>query len=431
MRVLVLGGYGLIGTEVVKRLSAVGFTVTGLGRSVRAVQLRNPDVSWIAHDIASLVLPDRWLPLIRGFDAVVNCAGALQDGARDNLQALQADAMMALFSACESAGVTHVIQISAVGADPKSATDFMRTKAEADAALRASALRWTILKPGLVIAPTAYGATALLRALAAFPMAIPIVGGWHRIQTVGVGDVAEAVLQVLDGQVPDRRDYDLVEERQRSLADLVTAFRAWLGLPPAPVIAVPRWIGSMVMRLGDGLGRLGWRTPLRTTTLAQLDASIVGDPEPWAKAGGSRVDPLERVLGRLPSTVQERWFARLWLLKPAILVGLSLFWVLTGAIALYQVEDATRVLTSRGLGDGAAHAIVVFGAMLDIALGAALLVRPLLRPAALGMVVVTAGYLVGGTLLAPDLWLDPLGAYLKTIPGLLLALVAASLAEER
>jgi hypothetical protein len=83
------------------------------------------------------------------------------------------------------------------------------------------------------------------------------------------------------------------------------------------------------------------------------------------------------------------------------------------------------------MGLGVAIACVLAGAVLDIALGGLVLVRRWVVPAALGMVAVTLGYLVAGTMFAPDLWADPLGPLVKPIPAAVLALVAMALAEER
>ena len=78
MKVLVLGGYGLIGAAVVDRLLRDGHEVSGLGRDVGAAAQRRPAVRWVAADMARLSAPRDWLSLIDGMDAVVNAAGALQ-----------------------------------------------------------------------------------------------------------------------------------------------------------------------------------------------------------------------------------------------------------------------------------------------------------------------------------------------------------------
>ena len=211
MRVLVLGGYGLIGAAIVARLLVAGHAVIALGRDVEAAQRREPRALWMEHDLRGLLSPEAWSPFLAGIEAVVNCVGALQDGARDDVRSVQRDAMLALFAACEREGSPLVVQVSAAGASVDAGTPFMSTKGEADAALACTSLRFIIVRPGLVIAPTAYGGTALVRALASTPLLTPIVGGTEPIQTVPVEEVADAVLLSVEGRVPFGRSYDLVE----------------------------------------------------------------------------------------------------------------------------------------------------------------------------------------------------------------------------
>jgi uncharacterized protein YbjT (DUF2867 family) len=133
-------------------------------------------------------------------------------------------------------------------------------------------LEWTILRAGLVIAPAAYGGTALLRALAAFPGFIPAVMSRQLIQTVSVTDVAEAVSRAVAGSLPPGLVVDIVEGDARSLADVLIAFRAWLGLPEARVVPMPPILGRLAGAGADVLGLLGWRSPLRSSALARAGA---------------------------------------------------------------------------------------------------------------------------------------------------------------
>jgi uncharacterized protein YbjT (DUF2867 family) len=97
MRVLVLGGYGLIGREIVRRLTGEGLHVTGFGRSLEKGRAAAPDIDWIVADLAT------WTPELSRFDAIVNAAGALQASAKDDLAAVQERAIVALIEACETA----------------------------------------------------------------------------------------------------------------------------------------------------------------------------------------------------------------------------------------------------------------------------------------------------------------------------------------
>jgi uncharacterized protein YbjT (DUF2867 family) len=431
MKILVLGGYGLIGSGVVDALLEAGHDVTGLGRSVEAARRRRPQATWVAADLSILTTPERWAPYLRGFGAVVNCAGVLQDSPRDDIRKIQRDAIVALIAACERAGVSHYIQISAVGADPHAETLFMATKGEADAALRASSLDWTILRPALVLSETAYGATAMLRALAAMPLVVPVAGAGATIRTVDVRDVGTAVVACIEGRVPTRRSYDLAETEPHDLSEIVKAMRAWLGFRPAPVVRLPDWLSALSFRFGDVLGYLGWRTPMRTTAFREALAGIRGDPSGWIEAGGLKPAPLDATLARLPSTIQERWYARAWLARPVAIATLSAFWIVSGLMGLLTLHDAAAMLAIHGVGSKFVDGVVLAGSAVDVALGLAVLVRSAHKAALAGMIAVTVIYLAVGTVVAPGLWLDPLGAFLKAIPAAVLALVLLALCEER
>ncbi|MDT3377735.1 SDR family oxidoreductase [Labrys neptuniae] len=430
MRILVPGGYGLIGSAIVSALLAAGHEVTGLGRSVGQARLREPRARWLQHDLQDLVSAEAWRPLLDDVDAVINAAGVLQDGPGDDVMVTQSLAMVALFEACEQAGVKRFVQISAVGASPDAATVFMRSKGIADEALEGSSLDWTILRPGLVLGSSAYGGSALLHALASLPGFIPLPPA-PSIRSVALDDVAATALAAVEARLPHRRIYDLVEDRAHSLQDIVAALRARLGLPPARFARWPLWIFRLGFRLGDLAGLLGWRPPMRSTSLDQILSGIDGDPTPLGAANGRSLKALPEILEAVGGTVRERWFARLFLLKPVIIATLGLFWLLSGLIGLFAADQAEVVLTIRGFSPAMAALFVLGGAIVDILLGAGIFWRRTMPAAATGMISVTLAYLLAGSLFTPDLWLDPLGPFLKTLPAAVLALVALAIKDAR
>ena len=431
MRVLVLGGYGLIGSAIVRTLLADGHTVTGLGRSARTGQSLIPQARWVEADLRHMTSPDSWTPHLQGIQAVVNASGALQDGARDDLKAVQQDAIIALVKACERAGVSRFVQISAAGAHARAGTTFMRTKAAADAALRKSPLAWTILRPGLVIARQAYGGTSLLRALAGLPLVSATVHANAPIQTIGVDDVAEAVSRCLGHPDLAGTDADLVEPEAQTLAGVISQFRNWLGTGKAALdINMPPPLAKAVATMADLAGVLGWRSPLRSTALNVLKEGVTGDASQTTRLLGRPAYSLADTLAQMPSTVQDRWHARMMLVFPLILLGLAAFWIMSGLVGLVQMDAATNVLASSPVAP-IAGVLVAGGAALDIVLGLGVLIRRTARLAAMGMIALTASYLVMGTILTPEIWSDPLGAFSKSALLVLLPLILLILLEER
>ena len=431
MRILVLGAYGLVGQSVVRELCSAGHQVIGLSRRPEARRLLPERVSWVSGDLNSMVSEAHWTPLLDGVDAVVNASGALQTGLGDDLAAVQRDAIVALVAACEEKGLKRFVQISAPGASPDASTEFFSTKGEADRALRASRLSWVILKPGLVISPTAYGGTGLLRMLAAVPLLQPIFLGEAQVQTVAADEVGQAVVLAVERSNLSGHDFDLVEADPHRLAWVVQQFRRWLGFrEPGFVIQVPDAIGLLCGRAADVAGWFGWRSPLRSTALKVLGEGVRGDPLPWRAATGQTLRPLDATLRMMASTRQERIFARTQLVFPVLVFGFALFWIASGLIGLWQLDAAAGVI-SGAFGNGGGVAAVLAGSLADIAIGVGLLFRRTLVVACLAAIGVSLAYLLSATVFVPSLWADPLGPLVKIFPVIGLALALMAMGEER
>ena len=428
MRILVLGGYGLIGSEICRSLIMAGHEVVSLSRTPAPAKRLLPHVEWHSGDMRRMLEPDEWRPILAGVDAVVNAASALQDGLLDDLDAVHHLSVKACLAACETSGIVRFVQISATGAEPNAPTAFMRTRAAGDDAVTDSSIDWVILRPGLVLAPSAYSGTALLRMLAAFPYVQPLIMADQRMQTVHVDELTEATLMAVEGRIPANVDLDLVEEESHSLEELVAGVRKWLGFPDAvKIIRLGDRARYVISKIADRLGQLGWRSSLRTTALQVLEGHVSGDPSLWHSISGRHCRSFEETLTVIPSTTQERWFSKLVLMMPVLIATLSLFWLVSGIIALIQLSHATELLADSGTTALQAQFLAASAGGIDIALGLAILIRSLARKVCLAMVFMTIIYLFAATILVPGLWVDPLGSLLKAVPALMLALITRSL----
>jgi uncharacterized protein YbjT (DUF2867 family) len=429
LAILLLGASGLIGADIGRILLADGHSIVGVARNVATAARRQPAITWHSLDIAQLRRPEDWAGLLDGVDMVVNAAGALQDGPADDTRTLQVNAMTALFFACAQRQ-RALVHISAAGVDSAIAP-FMRQKHEADGVLQGLDFPWIILRPGLVLSPVAYGGSAMLRALASMPIVVPVTFADRILRCVNVADIANAVRTVVEGGVEQRRTYDLVSDKPETFTDLLSSLRAWLGLPKAPVLRLPPALVRPIFALGDLVGWMGWRTPMRSATFNQLSGGVDGDPVPWREATGGSLPGSADILASMPAGVQERWFARLWLLKPVTFVTLSAFWLLSGLIGSLRWEVAADILAGRGMSTGLAVTAVLVGSAADITIGLAIAFRRTSRAGLLAALAVSVAYLLGSALLAADLWLDPLGPMLKVFPAIVLTFVALAILEDR
>ena len=91
--------------------------MTALSRGIATARWRQPEASWLSIDINRQTSPEHWLSHLQGIEAVVNCAGALQDGPSDSLKGVHTVGISALFAACERLRIRRVVHFSAIGVD--------------------------------------------------------------------------------------------------------------------------------------------------------------------------------------------------------------------------------------------------------------------------------------------------------------------------
>jgi len=430
-RVLVLGAYGLIGAEISRRLRNDGCHVTGFGRNESVARTVLPELDWRIGDLRNFGSQADWLPILREADFVVNCAGALQDSYRDDLSQIHFEAVSALAQAC-SVTKSGFIQISAVGVDGTAENPFLKTKASGDRAVRDAGIDYWIFRPGLVLAPTAYGGSALLRMIAAVPLVQPLACAEAEIQTVSIYDVADAVSKAVAGEISAGGEWDLVENDVHSLRAIVAHHRRWLGFASTrQEIRIPDWVLAITSGIADCLGALGWRSPLRTTAVQVLKDGIVGDTAPWRSETGSSLRSLGESLSSMPATVEDRLFARSMLLLPILLGVLFIFWFVSGLVGLVRLDQAAGVLVNAGWSQSLSNISVVFWSVIDMGIAVALLFRKTAAAACWAMVLVSLIYLGSASAVVPELWTDPLGPMIKVLPGIVLAVIVRVLLENR
>jgi NADH dehydrogenase len=234
--ILLTGATGLIGSALLRRLTAAGRPVRCLVRDPRRLGPERVRVQIALGDLAD---PPSFRNALRGVSTVVHLAAAIRDQPQGSIEELNGIATWRMVEAADRAGVEHFVFFSAQSATSHSRARFMRAKAVAERAVAESGVRHTIFAPSIVYAPGDIFLTMLER-LAWLPV-LPISGrGQALFQPIWADDVADCVVAALDREPanagaryelsgPETLSYDAIAElamraagRQRRLVHVPT-----------------------------------------------------------------------------------------------------------------------------------------------------------------------------------------------------------------
>lgn len=437
MTIAILGASGLIGEALARHLLQDGYSVAPIARRFTKAQRAafGDDVietGFVSHSTQQL----KEIFEARGVGIIVNCVGVLQDGPSGLTQDTHVGFVGRLLAACDGMQTRPLlIHISVPGDPSKDETAFATSKRQGEALITTHGGSYGILRPGFVVAPTAYGGGALMRAFAALPFLFPEKMASKPLMMTAIADICATIVHLVEQwRGGDKRiavTWDVMGTEQSRLGEILNAFRFHFG-GPKPWFPLPSFCLRFGALAGDAVSMLGWRPPVRSTAIAELTRGVSGDPSLWMQATGVVPQSVDAALAEVPATVQEAWFARLFALKAIMFPALVLFWLASGLIALLVSFDAAEsILLAHDMPPQIAHWITLISCLVDIGVGLAIAVR---RSAALGLLAglfVSVGYMAGSTFLAPELWVEPLGSLVKTGPAMVLMVVALAILEDR
>jgi NADH dehydrogenase len=254
--IVVFGGSGFIGRYVVKALCKRGKRVRvpmrrpHLGQDLRVFG----DVGQVQLMQANVRFPDSVAAALQDADGVVNLIGLLSEKGTQTFQDVQAKGAQAIAEAAKAAGLTRMVQVSAIGADANSKSHYGRTKAEAEAAVRRAVPTATIVRPSIVFGPED-GFFNRFADMAKFAPALPLIGGGKtRFQPVYVQDVAEAIANALDRPEAQGRTYELGGPKTYSFKELLDFMLKTIDRPRG-YVDLPFFIAQPMGAVADAVFR--------------------------------------------------------------------------------------------------------------------------------------------------------------------------------
>ena len=229
MLITVFGGTGFLGRQIVQQLQAQGMAVRVAVRHPERGADLGPQVEVVKADVLDR---ESLAPAVAGADGVVNAVSLYVERRHLSFHDVHVLGARNLAEAAADAGVERLVHISGIGIDSRSASAYVRSRAEGEAAVQAAFPGVTLLRPSVLFGP----GDALLSALdgvTRLPV-IPLFGdGRTRQQPIHVDNVAQATAQALARPESAGRIYELGGDRSyqyRELVRLVQGYRHRHGL---------------------------------------------------------------------------------------------------------------------------------------------------------------------------------------------------------
>lgn len=193
--VTVFGGSGFVGAQAVRALARAGWRVRVAVRAPNISYDLRPlgDVGQIQPVRCDITSPADVAAALKGANAAVNLVGVLHESGKRTFQALHVDGARNVAEACAAARIDRLVHVSAIGANPESDSDYARTKAAGEMAVRVAKPDAVIIRPSIVFG-AGDGFLNRFASMATMAPALPLIGGGEtKFQPVYVGDVAEAI----------------------------------------------------------------------------------------------------------------------------------------------------------------------------------------------------------------------------------------------
>lgn len=209
--ITIIGGSGFLGRHIVRALARRGYRIR--------VACRRPDLAGHVQPLgttgqvmpvqANVRYPASLAAVCDGAYAVVNLTGVLASRGAQSFDAIHVFGAEASAKAAKAAKAQVFIQMSALGADAESASEYARSKASGEAKARAAFPGAIVLRPSIVFGPedNFFNQFAGMSRLAP---ALPLIGGGQtKFTPLFVGDLAEAISRLIDAGEASGKTYEL------------------------------------------------------------------------------------------------------------------------------------------------------------------------------------------------------------------------------
>lgn len=210
--ILVTGAAGFAGSRIITRLVEQGEKPRALVRSSAQAAAILPTAA-IEMAVGDTTQPETLKAAVAGIETIIHCAfitANRKQGPGVNYYETNVTGTRNLLAAAREAGVKRIVELGGLGTQPSTPESYMETRYQADVAIKASGLDWSILGPSVQFGKGAAFFKGLADLIRSTPLVTPVIGSGNlRFQPIWVEDVVTCILKM--AQQPESYDGRVIE----------------------------------------------------------------------------------------------------------------------------------------------------------------------------------------------------------------------------
>lgn len=232
--ITVFGGTGFVGRHIIWQLAKTGATIRVATRMPKRALFLKPagTVGQIIPFFCDINDDASVRTVLSGATHAVNLVSIMNQCGRNTFQRVNVDAAERVARLANEEQLDTLVHISALGTSADSLSEYARSKAEGEKRARAAFSRTVTLRPGVVFGPEDNFFNRFA-AMARIAPALPLIGGGRtKLQPVYVGDIAQAVLNIIaspDIEKFDGKIFELAQPRAYTFRELMDVMQAQTG----------------------------------------------------------------------------------------------------------------------------------------------------------------------------------------------------------
>ncbi len=297
--VTIFGGSGFLGRYIARRMAKQGWRVrVAVRRPHEAHFVRTYGVvGQVEPILANIRFDESVAQAIAGADAVVNCVGTFDKGGKNNFSAVQHEGAGRIARLASEAGISRMVHISAIGADPEGASLYAQSKGRGEEAVLEHMPGAVILRPSVVFGPEDQFFNRFAAMTRTSPF-LPLVGAATKFQPVYVDDIAAAAEKGVVGEAAPGI-YELGGPEVRSFRELMVEMLGVIRRRRL-ILSIPSWAGRLMGRGFDFLTSITAGIVKGPITLDQVKSlasdNVVSDGAKTFSDLGISPTPMDAVL---------------------------------------------------------------------------------------------------------------------------------------